>query len=138
MLLFLLDIFFIYISNFIPFPLLPTENPPMPSPLLLLTNPPTPAFLSWHSSTLGHQAFRGPRASALTDVPQGHALLHMWLEPWVPPRVLFGWWFGPSSGSTGCASHGASNPFISLSLFSWSSIGDPVLSPMDGGEHPLL
>jgi hypothetical protein len=19
----------------------------------------------------------------------------MWLEPWVPPRVLFGWWFSP-------------------------------------------
>jgi hypothetical protein len=22
-------------------------------------------------------------------------LLHMWLESWVPPSVLFGWWFSP-------------------------------------------
>jgi hypothetical protein len=26
---------------------------------------------------------------------QGHPLLHMQLEPWVPPSVLFGWWFSP-------------------------------------------
>ena len=52
-------------------------------PLPLLTNPPTPASLSWHSPTLGHQAFTRPRASPLIDVPQGHPLLHMRLEPWV-------------------------------------------------------
>jgi hypothetical protein len=60
--LFLLDIFFIYISNVIPFPGFPSENP-----LQLLTNPPTPASLSWHSHTLGHQAFSGPRASPPID-----------------------------------------------------------------------
>ena len=38
----------------------------------------------------------------LTDPPKDHHLLHMWLEPWVPPCVLFGWWFSPeSSGGTG-------------------------------------
>ena len=26
---------------------------------------------------------------------KGHPLLHMWLEPWVPPCVLLGWWFRP-------------------------------------------
>jgi hypothetical protein len=26
------------------------------------------------------------------DVLLGHLLLHMQLEPWVPPCVLFGWW----------------------------------------------
>ena len=36
----------------------------------------------------------GPRASP-TDVQQGHPLLHMLLEPWVPPCVLFGWLFSP-------------------------------------------
>jgi hypothetical protein len=44
----------------------------MPSTFPLLTNSPTPASLSWHSPTLGHRAFTGPRASPLIDVPQGH------------------------------------------------------------------
>ena len=29
------------------------------------------------------------------DVLPGHPLLPMWLEPWVPPCELFGWWFSP-------------------------------------------
>jgi hypothetical protein len=29
------------------------------------------------------------------DVQQGYPLLHMQLEPWVPPCVPFGWWFSP-------------------------------------------
>jgi hypothetical protein len=37
---FLLDIFFIYNSNVIPFPGFPSKNPLSPSPLL--PNPPTP------------------------------------------------------------------------------------------------
>jgi hypothetical protein len=41
-------------------------------------------------------------------------------------------------GSHCCSSYGAENPFISLGPFSSSFIGDPVLSPMDGCEHPLL
>jgi hypothetical protein len=77
--------YFIYISNVIPFLHFPSENPPIPSPLPLLTNPPTLASLSWHFPALGHQAFTGPRASPLTGVPQGHPLLHMWLEPLIPP-----------------------------------------------------
>ena len=57
------------------------------------TQPPslTPPF--WHSPILGHQAFPGPRASPPIDVQQGHPLLHMQLNPWVLPCVLFGWWF---------------------------------------------
>ena len=65
------------------------------TPHPLLTNPTIHAFLSWHYPTLGHQAFTGPRVSPLIDVPQGHPLLHMQLEPWIPPCVLFGWWFSP-------------------------------------------
>jgi hypothetical protein len=42
---------------------------------------------------LGHQAFSGSSAFPPIDVQQGHLLLHMQLEPWVPPCVLFGWWF---------------------------------------------
>jgi hypothetical protein len=33
------------------------------------------------------------RASPPIDDQQGHPLLHLWLEPWVTPCVLFGWWF---------------------------------------------
>jgi hypothetical protein len=64
-------------------------------PLPLLTNPPTPASWSWHSSTLVHRTFIGPRAFPPIDDWQGHPLLHMQLEPWVPPCVFFGWWFSP-------------------------------------------
>ena len=70
---------------------------PIPSliPLLLwgcsLTHP-LPSHLSppWHSPTLGHRAFTGPRSSPPIDVWQGHPLLHKQLEPWVSPCVLFG------------------------------------------------
>jgi hypothetical protein len=61
----------------------------------LLTNPPTPASLSWYSHILGHWAFTGPMGSPPTDVWQGHPLIHMQLEPQVPPCVLFSWCFSP-------------------------------------------
>jgi hypothetical protein len=95
----LLDIFFIYISNFMPFPGFPPKGPysipPPPHPPLWSPNPPTFASLSWHSPTLGHRAFTGPRTSPPIDVRQVHSLLHMKLEPWVPTCVLFNWWFSP-------------------------------------------
>jgi hypothetical protein len=37
-----------------------------------------------------------------------------------------------------CSSYGAANPFSFLGTFSSSFIGDPMLSPMDGCEHPFL
>jgi hypothetical protein len=72
-------------------------SPKIPSsyPLTLLPNPPTPASWPWHSPTRRHRAFTGPRASPPIDVRLGHPLLHIQLEPWVPPCVLFGWWFSP-------------------------------------------
>jgi hypothetical protein len=74
-------------------------KPPILSPSLFFykgaPHPPSPIFLPWHSPTLGHQAFTGPRASLPTDAQKGHPLLHMQLEPWVPPCELFGWWFSP-------------------------------------------
>jgi hypothetical protein len=41
-------------------------------------------------------------------------------------------------GSYCCSSYGAANPFGSFSPFTSSFIGDPVLCPMDGCEHPVL
>jgi hypothetical protein len=77
-----------------PFLVSPVKTP-IPSLHPLLTNPPTPTSLSWHSPALGHGAFSGPKASPPTDVVQGHPLLYMQLELWMPPYVLFCWWFSP-------------------------------------------
>ena len=35
------------------------------------------------------------RASPPIAVRQGHPLLHMYLEPWLPPCTLLGWWSSP-------------------------------------------
>jgi hypothetical protein len=64
---FYLDIFFIYISNVIPFPGFPSEKHPAPPPHPLLTNPPTPAFWPWHFPLLGHRDFIGQRVSPPID-----------------------------------------------------------------------
>ena len=77
-----------------PFQVSPPETPypqhPRPASMRVLPYPPIPIVPPWHSLTLRHQTPSGPRAT--TDVQQGHSLLHMWTEPWVPPCVLFGWW----------------------------------------------
>jgi hypothetical protein len=83
-----------------PFLIFTPQEPLIPPPLLLLwgcapTHPPTPTSPPSHSPTLGRGAFLGPRASSPIDAGPGHPLLHIWLEPWVPPCVLFGWWFRP-------------------------------------------
>ena len=73
-----------------PFPVSPTGNSlilPPPAYMMVFPHPPTHPFLS--SPTLGHRDFTGLRASCLTDARQGSPLLHMWLEPWVPPCVLW-------------------------------------------------
>jgi hypothetical protein len=88
--------YFLYLHlKFYPLLSFPFQPPSIPSPLPLLTNPPTPTSLSWHSPTLGHQVFSRPRSSPLIGDQQGHPLLHMQLEPWVPRFVVFGWWFSP-------------------------------------------
>jgi hypothetical protein len=67
---------------------------PYPLSLPLLPNPPTPASWPRHSPILWHRAFRGPGDSLIDDW-LGHPLLHVQLEPWVPPSVFFDWWFSP-------------------------------------------
>jgi hypothetical protein len=83
---FLLDIFFIYISNAIPFPSFLSKSLlysplqlPHPPPALL-PNLSTPPSWPWHSPTPGHRIFRRPRASLPSDGRLGHPLLHMQLE----------------------------------------------------------
>jgi hypothetical protein len=90
--------YFIYISNVIPVPDPPpkkTHPPPIPSPLPLVNNLPTPASCPCHSLVLEHRAFTGPKASPTIDVWLSQPLLHMELEPWFLPCVIFGWWHSP-------------------------------------------
>jgi hypothetical protein len=50
--------------------LLPLPLPPPPDHQPTLSWP-------WHSPTLEHRAFTGPRTSPLIDIRLGHPLLHM-------------------------------------------------------------
>ena len=78
------------------YPLPPISDPPPPASMKMLPLPPVHScLLPSNSPTLRHRAFTGPKASPPFDAQQGHPLLHMQLEPWVPPCVLFGWWFRP-------------------------------------------
>jgi hypothetical protein len=88
--------YFLYLDfNCYPLSLFPSRNSLSlwPASMRVFRHPPTPASPPWHSPTLGHQAFTGPRAFLPIDVLQSHPLLHIPLEPWIPPCVHFGWWF---------------------------------------------
>ena len=71
-----LDIFFIYISNVIPFPSFPSENP-LSSPPPSALQPTHSHSWYWHSIILEHRAFTGPRASPPVEDRLGHPLLHI-------------------------------------------------------------
>jgi hypothetical protein len=128
------------LSAFLVSPLsLPTSHPSYPC-FYEVGPPPIPTSPNWHSHALGHWAFTGPKAIPPIDDSQSHPLLHMQLEPWVPPCVLFGLVY--SLGALGnlvgwcyCSSQGISDPFISFSPFSNSSIGDHMLNWMANCEH---
>jgi hypothetical protein len=85
-------IFFIYISNVIPFPSFPSKNSlsTLPPPA---SQPTHSHSWSWHSPIMGHRIFTGLKASPPIDDRLGHPLLHIQLEPQVPPCVFFDWWF---------------------------------------------
>ena len=89
--------------------------------------------------------FTRPRNSPPIDVRQDHPLLlHMQLEPWVPPCIFFGWWFSPWELWGNWLVHivvlpmGLENPFSYLGTFSSTYIEDPVLIPMVGCKNPPL
>ena len=75
-----------------PYPFYPLhclyEGAPSPTNPLLLQHPSIP--LHWGIKPSQYQG-----GSPSIDDWQGHPLLHMQLEPWVPPCVIFGWWFSP-------------------------------------------
>jgi hypothetical protein len=79
---FLLDIFFIYVSNAIP----KVSYTPHPASL-----PTHSHFLAWHSPVLGHIIVTSPRASPPTDGLLGHPLLHMLCNSLWPKLVQANW-----------------------------------------------
>ena len=117
--------------------------PPSASMREFPTHTNTAFSLPWHYPTMGHWVFEGTRSSLPINVWQGYCLLHMQLEPWVPPCVLFDWWF------SSCELWGiwlvdivvlpiVANPFSSINHFSNSSIGDPMLIPKGCCKHLSL
>ena len=106
---FLLDIFFIYISNAIP--KVPYNLPSS----TLLPNPPTLASWPRHFPVLGHITFTKPRSSPPNDGQLGHLLLLMQLAT----RTR-----GVLVSSYCCSSYRVTDSFSSSSTFSSSSIGD--------------
>jgi len=91
--------YFIYLSNVVPFPGFPNHKSPILSPFPFFYEgvpppqpPPSLPDIPLHWGR-GDPALAGPRASPPIGAQQGHPLLHMQLELWVCPCVLFGWWF---------------------------------------------
>jgi hypothetical protein len=98
------DFLFIFLFVFSPFlgspvePSPPSHHPPPVSMRVLSLQTLTPTSPPWHSYTRTlsiHNTKLPPPYTHTIDARQGHPLLHMQLEPWVPPCVLFGWWFSP-------------------------------------------
>ena len=120
-------------------PKIPYPFSPSPAPQIINSH-----SWSWHSPTLGRRNLTGPRASPPIDDWLGHPLLHIHLEPQVPPCVFFHWWFRSKKLRGYWLIHidvppmGLQNPFSSLGTFSRSFTGDLVLCPMDDCEHLLL
>ena len=67
----------------------------LPIWVCLPTHPPSSVPLLQHPPILVHQTATGPWASPPIVVRQGHSLLPMYLEPWIPPCTLLGWWSSP-------------------------------------------
>ena len=111
-LLFLLDIFFIYISNFKCY-----HKSSLYPPLALLPYPPTPTSWPWNSPVMGHIKFA--RLKGLSS-------------QWGPTRPSSATYAArdTSSGvlisSYCCSTYRVADPFSSLGTFSSSSIGGPI------------
>jgi hypothetical protein len=119
---FLLDIFFIYISNAIPkvsytLPQPCSQNHPLPLP-----GPGIPLY--WAILYLQDKGSLLP-----IDGQLAHPLLHVQLETQL---------WGILVSSYCCSSYRMADPFSSLGIFPSSFIRGPVFHPIADCEHPLL
>jgi hypothetical protein len=84
------------------------------------------------------------RASPPIAVRQGHPLLHMYLEPWLPPCTLLGWWSSPGEHwviwpADVVLSMGLQSPFAPPVLLPVPPpTGVPELSLIIGSKHSHL
>jgi hypothetical protein len=120
--IYLLDIFFIYISNAIPEVPHTLPLPCSPTYPLPILGPGIPLY--WDIKTLQDQG-----ASLPCDGQLGYLLLHMQLEI-RSLEVLV--------SSYCCTTYRVADPFSSLGAFSSFSIGYPVFHLIDDCEHTLL
>jgi hypothetical protein len=123
----------------------PLPIPHAPVSMRVLPHQPTPDTLTWNSLTLGHQAYPGPMDPSPIDAQQCHPLLHIRLEQPPPPPHVYTFVVSSVRESSGglvswhyYSSIGVTNCYRSFSLFSSSFIGESMLSPMVGCEHPPL
>ena len=131
-LIFLLDIYFIYISNVVPFPGFLSKTPLSLSPFPCSSNhqhqlpgPGIPLHWSLHQTKGLYSHWWPTRISSATYVVGA-----------MSPTMCSLWLVIQSLGALGvlvssycCSSYGADNPFSSLSPFSSSFIGDPMFHP---------
>ena len=124
-----------------PFPVCPPENPFPLQPLLLWWCLPTtthscfPALVSPYTGasslprTIDLSSHSCPTWPSSATYVAGALHVYSFIGGLVTVSSgsLVGWYC--------CSSYGAANPFRYFSLFSNSSIGDPVFSPMVGCKH---
>jgi hypothetical protein len=120
--IFLLDIFFIYISNAIP-------KVPYTLPPCLAPQPTHSCFLALAFPYKGHIIFARPRASPSNDGQLGILLLHMQLETLT---------LGALVSLYCCSTYRVEDLFSSLNTFSSSFTGGHLFHLIDDCEHPLL
>jgi hypothetical protein len=123
--------------------------PHLPSPSLLPIWECSPTHLHYpapplqHPPNLEHPTSLGPRASPLVAIRQGHPLLHLYLEPWIPPDTLLGWWSRLWENWVVMPANtvlpmGLQFPLCSSSPSASTSTMFPELSLMVGSKHPHL
>jgi hypothetical protein len=81
-----------------PFQVSPQETPypipPIPTFMSVIPYPPTNAHLPTLAFPYtGVSGLHRTKVLSSIDALQDHPLIHMWLEPWFSPCVLFGWYF---------------------------------------------
>lgn len=128
---------------------LETFSPISPAPASMKMSPllPTHSYLTVLAYTEASSLHRNKGLYSHWCQKSPSSVLYIWLEPWIPPCVLLGWWFSPwelwgvwpvdtVADSMGLQTHsGPSVPSQTLLL------GTPTLSPLGEpfrGSHICL